>query len=87
MANDALHFLIFTVSGWLTRRQQNAIEYLKEENRILRDKLGGKRIRSTDKERRRLAIKAKVLSRKALGEIARHRYTGYIALLAPAACC
>ena len=56
--------------GWLTRRQQYSIEYLKEENRVLREKLGVKRIRFTDKDRRRLAIKAKVLSQKALGEIA-----------------
>ncbi|MCP4570448.1 MAG: helix-turn-helix domain-containing protein, partial [FCB group bacterium] len=67
---DALQFLILTVSGWLNRRQQYAIDYLKEENRVLREKLGPKRIRFTDKERRRLAIKAKVLGRKALGEIA-----------------
>jgi len=84
---DALQFLIFTVSGWLTRRQQYSIEYLKEENRVLRQKLGGKRIRFTDKERRRLAIKATVLGRKALGESRLHRYTGYTAALVPAACC
>ena len=70
MTRDALHFLILTVSGWLNRRQQYAIEYLKEENRVLRGKLGTKRIRFTDNERRRLAIKAKALGRKALGEIA-----------------
>jgi len=70
MTMDVLHFLILSVSGWLNRRQQYAIEYLKEENRVLREKLGPKRIRFTDKERRRLAIKAKVLGRKALGEIA-----------------
>jgi hypothetical protein len=42
-------FLILTVSGWLTRRQQRAIDYLREENRILREKLGGKRIRDLAK--------------------------------------
>jgi hypothetical protein len=52
-----LQFLILTVSGWLTRRQQYAIEYLKEENRILHKRLGGKRLYFTDKERRRLAVK------------------------------
>ncbi|MCP4599089.1 MAG: transposase [Proteobacteria bacterium] len=67
---DALQFLILTVSGCLTRRQQRAIDYLKEENRVLREKFGGKRIRFTDKERRRLAIKAKVVGRKALMECA-----------------
>ncbi|MCU0665431.1 MAG: hypothetical protein MUC50_24295, partial [Myxococcota bacterium] len=69
MSMEALQFLIFTVSGWVNRRQTNAIEYLQEENRVLREKLGGKRLRFTDKERRRLAIKAKKLGRKALGGI------------------
>ena len=41
MSMDALQFLVLTVSGWLTRRQQRAIDYLREENRILREKLGG----------------------------------------------
>ncbi len=50
MSTDALQFLILTVSGWLARRQKYAIEYLKEERRVLREKLGGKRIRFTDKE-------------------------------------
>jgi hypothetical protein len=51
-STDAIQFLILTVSGWLARRQQRALEYLKEENRVLRKKLGGKRIRFTNKERR-----------------------------------
>ena len=69
MSTDALHFLILTVSGWLNQRQQRAKDYLKDENRVLRDRLGGKRKRFTDKERRRLAIKAKVVGRKALMDI------------------
>ena len=70
MTMNSLQFLILTVSGWLTRRQQYTIEYLKEENRVLRKRLGGRRIRFTDKERRCLAVKAKVLGRKTLKEIA-----------------
>jgi transposase InsO family protein len=70
MTMNSLQFLILTVSGWLTRRQQYAIEYLKEENCVLRKRLGGKRIHFTDKERTRLAVKAKVLGRKTLKEIA-----------------
>ena len=65
-----LHFVLLTLAGWVNRHQEDVIEYLKEENRVLREKLGPKRIRFTDKERRRLAIKAKVLGRKALGGIA-----------------
>lgn len=40
-----------------------------EENRVLREKLGKKRIRFTNDQRRRLAAKAKVLGRKKLKDI------------------
>ena len=56
-------------SGWVNRGQQEVIEYLQEENRVLREQLGGKRLRFTDKQRRRLAAKARLLSRKRLFEI------------------
>ena len=56
MSMDALQFLIMTVSGWLGRRQQHAIDYLIAENRVLRERIGGKRLRFTDKERRRLLL-------------------------------
>jgi putative transposase len=39
------------------------------ENRILREKIGKKRILLSDDQRRRLAIKGKVLGRKALAEL------------------
>jgi hypothetical protein len=51
--------LIF--AGWLNRSQQDVIEYLQEENRVLREQLGGKRLRFTDGQRRRLAVKAKAI--------------------------
>jgi hypothetical protein len=63
-------FLLVSVAGWINRSQQDAIEYLKEENRVLREQLGDRRICFTDQQRRRLAAKAKVLGRKALMEIA-----------------
>lgn len=46
------------------------IAYLHEENRVLKSKFKGKRIRLTDKERRRLALKGNILGRKLLGEVA-----------------
>ena len=61
-----LHFLVFTVAGWIHRGQQDVIEYLREENRVLREQLGGRRLRLTDDQRRRLAIRARVLGRAAL---------------------
>jgi len=52
------------------RLQQDAIEYLKEENRVLREQLGGRRLRLTDAQRRRLAAKVRTLGRDGLKEIA-----------------
>ena len=44
--------LLAALIGWLDRRQQDAVAYLIEENRILRRCVRG-RIRLTDDERRR----------------------------------
>ena len=46
------------------------IEYLREENWVLREQLGERRLRLTDDRRRRLAAKAKGLGRKLLREFA-----------------
>jgi hypothetical protein len=62
-----LALLIFP--GWVNRRQLDVIEYLQEENRVLKERLGGRRIRFTDVERRRLARKAQLLGRKVLKEL------------------
>jgi len=61
--------LIF--AGWVNRSQQDIIEYLQEENRVLREQLGRRRLRFTDRQRRRLAVKAKAIGRNGLFEIAR----------------
>jgi hypothetical protein len=58
--------LLLILAGWINRRQQNAIEYLLTEDRILREKLGKKRKLFDDDQRRRLAIKGKTLGRKML---------------------
>ena len=62
--------LVVAVAGWINRQQQDVLAYIQEENRILRNKLKGKRIRFTDDERRRLAVKGKALGRKALRQVA-----------------
>ena len=46
--------------------QKRGIEYLRTENQVLREKLGNKRILLNDDQRRRLAVKGKVLGRKLL---------------------
>jgi putative transposase len=47
----------------------DVIEYLQDENRVLKDRLGRRRIRFTDADRRRLARKARALGRKVLNEL------------------
>jgi hypothetical protein len=54
------------LAGFLNRRQQDAIEYLREENRVLREMLGRRRLRCTDAQRKRLAIRGKALGRALL---------------------
>jgi putative transposase len=65
-----LHVLIAMVAGWLQRHQQQVIAYLVEENRVLKAQLGGRRLRLTDTERRRLAALAHPLGRQRLKEVA-----------------
>jgi len=45
----------------MNERQLQMIEYLREENRVLREQLGDGRLRLTDHQRRRLAAKARGL--------------------------
>jgi hypothetical protein len=63
-------FLVIALAGWLQRRQQEVIEYLREENRVLREQLGCRRILFTDAQRRSLADRAKILGSQALREVA-----------------
>ncbi len=60
------HLLLVALAGWLNRHQQAVIDYLIEENRVLKEQLEGQRLRFTDNQRRRLAAKAKVLGRQML---------------------
>ena len=66
---DPLRFVLIGLAGWVNEQQRDVIDYLQEENRVLRDQLGNKRLRLTDEQRRRLAVKAKKLGRKALSEV------------------
>jgi transposase InsO family protein len=67
---DPFRFVVISIAGWMNHQQQQAIEYLREENRVLREQLGGRRLRLTDDQRRRLAAKAKGLGRRALSQLA-----------------
>ena len=60
--------LLMMLAGWLNRHQQDVIEYLREENKILHEKIGKKRIILNDNQRMRLARLGKKLGRKLLSE-------------------
>ena len=62
----ALQFLVALVAGWVNRNQQEVINYLQAENRFLRERLGPRRLRFSDADRRRLAVAAKPIGRKGL---------------------
>jgi hypothetical protein len=67
---DPFRFVLIAVAGWMNQRQLQVIDYLREENRVLREQLDGHRLRLNDDQRRRLAAKAKGLGRKLLAEVA-----------------
>jgi hypothetical protein len=41
---DPFRFVLIAVAGWMNQQQQDAIDYLREENRILGEQLGGRRL-------------------------------------------
>jgi putative transposase len=69
LAFDPFRLLLISVAGWLNERQQDVIDYLQEENRVLREQLGGKRLRFNDNQGRRLAVRAEKLGRRVLHEL------------------
>ncbi len=62
--------LVAAMVGWITRQQDAVIDYLREENRVLKEQLGRKRLRLTNAQRRRLAVRGKAIGRRALTEVA-----------------
>jgi hypothetical protein len=43
-----LRLLLVTLAGWVNRHQQQVIEYLVEENHVLKEQLKGRCLRLTD---------------------------------------
>ena len=78
-----VQFLLLVLAGWVNRQQQDVIDYQQEENRVLRAGLRGKRLRLSDDDRRRLAVKAQALGREALAHIASSCHTRYASALVP----
>src|SRR5207249_8196252 len=67
---DPFSFLVVSIAGWMNQHQHRVIEYLIEENRVLREHVGNRRMRFSDNQRRRLAAKAKKLGRQLLAQVA-----------------
>ena len=63
-----LAFIVFLLAGWISRQQLVVIEYLKAENRLLRERLKGRSLRFSDRERALLARKAFGIPRQVLLE-------------------
>jgi hypothetical protein len=62
--------VLIGVAGWMNRKQQQLIDYLLEENRVLREQIGKKRLSFSDAQKKRLALKAKAVGLRRLKEIA-----------------
>ena len=69
LAFDPFRLLLICLAGWVNQRQQDVIDYLQEENRVLREQLGGKRLRFSDDQRRGLAVRAKKLGWRMLNDL------------------
>jgi hypothetical protein len=65
---NAVRFLVVWMAGWVS--QLEAIDFLREENRVLREQLGGRHLRFNDDQRRRLAVRGRIVGRRRLGELA-----------------
>ena len=65
LALDPFRLLLVSLARWLNQRHQDVIDYLQEENRVLRRQPGGQRLRFSDDQRRRLAVRAKNLGWRA----------------------
>jgi hypothetical protein len=61
--------LLRRCSDWLEREQRDVIEFLREENRVLKRQLRGRRLQLCDDERRRLAVLGERLGRRVLAEV------------------
>src|SRR5262245_26596861 len=70
MTLQPLQFVLAVLSGWLNEHQTHVVDYLREENRLLKQQLGAKRLRLSDDQRRRLAVKGVLLGRKLLAQVA-----------------
>jgi hypothetical protein len=60
-ALDPFQLVVIAIAGWMNQDQQQVVEYLLEENRVLREQIRSRRMRFNDDQRRRLPVRAKKL--------------------------
>jgi hypothetical protein len=65
-----VHLFVASLLGWLHGEQHKVVEYLREENRVLKAQLGSRHVQLTDGDRRRLAVLGARLGRRILAEVA-----------------
>ena len=78
-----VQFLLLVLAGWVNRQQQDVIDYQQEENRVLRAGLRGKRLRLSDDDRRRLAVKGPGLGPRGASRDCVRCHTRYACALVP----
>jgi transposase-like protein len=66
---NVMKLMVVALAGWINQQQEDVIDYLREEVRILKELQGKKRLRFSDEQRRRLARKAKLIGFGRLKEI------------------
>ena len=66
---DPFGLLLISLAGRLDQHQRGVIDYREEENRVLPEQLGSKRLRLNDDPRRRIAVEAKKPGGRALQEM------------------
>jgi len=66
--NTPLQMFVMMLAGWVNEQQRAVHAYLKEENRVLRELHGHKRLRFSDDQRKRLAARGHALGRRVLRE-------------------
>ena len=64
-AIQPFHPPVIALAGWLNRHRQAVIDYIIEENRVLKEQIEGQRLRFTDEQRERLAASYLLSSRRA----------------------
>ena len=62
-------WFVVAVCAWLHREQTDLIAFLREENRVLKSRLSGQRLRFEDDERRRLGELGHRVGRRLLAQV------------------